>query len=162
MGVTLRSADRHSRGGGDLLEREAERILEDENVRLGGGKGREPVTKSGAKLRELGLTIGRRPLRRAGIVVEKIVVLAVPPKCDVPARVQRQTMKPRREGGLAAELAELHTQLGESLLSCVARVFSVAEDVMGEPFDPRSMALAERLEGASVAVLRTPDENRVA
>lgn len=131
-------------------------------MRLGGGKGREPVTKSGAKLRELGLTIGRGTLRRAGIVVETIVVPAAPPKRDVPARVQRQAMKPRREGGLAAELAEFHTELGERLLGCVSRVFSVVEHMMGEPFDPRRVARAERLEGASVAVLRTPDENRVA
>ena len=58
--VALGRADRHARRGRDLLEREAERVLQHEDTRLRLGQAGEPVPQACAELGELGLVqIGR-------------------------------------------------------------------------------------------------------
>ena len=162
MGVTLGGADRHPGGGGDLLEREAEGVLENENACLGCGQGSETVTKAGAELRELCLTGRRRAFRRTNVVLEEIVAPGVPTQCNVPARVHRQPMKPRRECRLAAEPTQADAELGKRFLGGVTRVLGIVEDVVGESSDARRMTLAQRLERSRITVLCAPDEYRVA
>jgi len=131
-------------------------------VRLSGGQGGEAVAEVGPELRELSLAVRRWTLCGPGVVLERIVAPGAPAQRHVTAGIQRQPMKPRRKRRLAAELAELDAELGESFLSGIASVLGVSEYVMGEPPDAGRMTLAERLESASVTVLRAPDENRVA
>ena len=56
--VALRGADRHPGRCRDLLEREAERVLEHEHARLGGRQPGEAVAQVGPQLRELRLHVG--------------------------------------------------------------------------------------------------------
>lgn len=129
---------------------------------LRGGKRGKAVTKARAKLRELCLAGRRRAVGRANVVLEDLVATIVSAHRDVATGIQRQAVKPRRERGLAAELTELLAEPGERLLGGVAGVIGVGKDVMGEAQDAGLMSLAQRLESARIAVLRTPDENRVA
>src|SRR5207344_3570750 len=98
------------------------------------------------ELRELCLAIGRAAERDARILVERLVADRPATGHDVAARVQRQPMQPRREGGLAAELADLHAQLREGVLRGITRVLGIGEHVARQPAHPWSVAGTERLE----------------
>src|SRR5438093_12496713 len=105
---------------------------------------------------------GRIALTRNALVVEQRLAaahaLAV---CDISAGVDHEPVEPRRELGLAAELAEPDAELGERLLSGVAGVFGIGEHLCGQALDARSVPLAERRQRQAVAVLRSLDQNRV-
>ena len=125
-------------GGRDLLEREAERILEHEHARLGGRQLGEAVAQLGAQLgRARPRASGVRPGATRDVLVERLVAARAAALRDVAARVEREPVEPRRERGLAAELADLDAELGERVLGGVARVLRVGEDVRGEPRDAR-------------------------
>jgi len=84
------------------------------------------------------------------------------PFTDVAARVDHEPVEPGRELRFAAELADPHAELGECLLSGVAGVLGVGEQVTGEAFDLCRMTLAKRLERPLVAVLCSFDQDRIA
>ena len=146
----------------DLLEREAERVLQHEHPCLGRRKLREAVAEIRAQLGELGLPIGRAARGHSHILVERVVASRAASLRDITAGVERQAMEPRRERGLAAELADLHAELRERVLRGVARVLGICEHVGGEATDAGRVAGTQRLEGVSVSVLGTSHENRVA
>jgi hypothetical protein len=70
-------------------------------------------------------------------------------------------VEPGREGGLAAELADLRAELGKGILGGIARILGIVEDVPRQPLDAGGMALAEGRKGARVTVSGTSHENRV-
>ena len=113
------------------------------------------------KLREVGLP-GRIALARDALVVEQRLApahtLAVG---DIPAGVDHEPVEPRRELGLAAELAQPEAELGERLLGGVTGVLGIGEHLCGKALDARSMPLTERRQRQAVAVLRSLDQDRV-
>lgn len=162
MRVALGGADRHAGSGRDLLEREAESVLQHENAGLGGGEPCQAGAKVRPELRELGLEIGCGAGGDPHVFLERIVSPAAAALHNVTAGIDREPVQPRRESGLAAELAELRAQLRKGVLGSVAGVLGVVEQMRGETADPGSVPLAQRLEGTGIAVLGAPDENRVA
>lgn len=76
--------------------------------------------------------------------------------------VHDETVKPRGELRVAAELLQPDAELRERLLRCVARVFGVAKEMPSKPFDLRRMPFAQRGERELVAVLRPRHEDRIA
>src|SRR5205085_9241345 len=84
------------------------------------------------------------------------------PVREVAAGVDDEAVQPRGELRGAAELSDPDTQLRQRLLSCIARILGVAQDVRSELFNPRCMPLAERFERAPVAVLRPFHQDRIA
>ena len=84
------------------------------------------------------------------------------PGGEIATRVDHDSMKPRRELAVAAELAQPDGQLEQRLLRGVAGVLDVAEDLGGQPRHAGGMALEQRLERAPVAVVCPRDEIRVA
>ena len=134
VGVALRRADRHPRRRRDLLEREAERILQDEDAGLGvreAPPGRRGGRPGAPRARPRGRACARGATR--DVLVERVVAPRAAPRGNVAARVEREPVQPRRERGLAAELADLHAQLGERVLGCISRVLGIREHVGGEP-----------------------------
>ena len=162
MGVALGGADRHPGGSGDLLEREPEGILEDEDACLRGGERGETVAKIGPELGELGLALGRGACSCASVFFEGIVAAGAAAQRDVTTRIQCQPMEPGGERRLAPELAELDAELGQRLLRGIARILGVTEHVSRETADAGSVALTQRLQGSGISVLRAPHKDGVA
>jgi hypothetical protein len=71
-------------------------------------------------------------------------------------------MKPGRELRFAAELADTNAQLRERLLSGIAGVLGIVQDMGRKPLDAVSVAGAKGLERALVAVLSSLDQDRIA
>ena len=162
MGVALGGADRHARGRRDLLEREAERVLEHEHARLRGRQPGEAVAEVRAQLGQLGLVVGRATRSHADVLVERVVAARPTARCDVPAGVEGEPVEPGRERCLAAELVELDAELGEGVLGRVARILRVRQDMCGEPCDARLVTRAERLESEWISVFGAFHEDGIA
>jgi len=162
MRVALRRSDRHPGGGRDLLEREAEGVLQHEDTCLRLRQPGEAHAQLGSQLRELGFEVGRPARRNAGVLVERGVAACTSTLRDVPAGVQRQPVEPGGERRFAAELPDLDAEPRERILRCVVGVLGVSENVGGKTTDTGSVAGAQRLEGAGVSVFGTSHENRVA
>ena len=160
--VALGGTDRHPRGYRDLLEREAESVLQDENARLSRGEPRKSVAEIRSQLRELDLLVGRVPGGGAYILLERVVTSCSPPLRDVAAGVERQAMKPRRERSLTPELANFGAELRKCILRGVACILGVGEQMGGEAADTGGVASAERFQGVSIPVLGASDEDGVA
>src|SRR5581483_3125452 len=161
--VALRRADRHAGGGGDLLERHAERVLQRDHGRLR----RRQLGEAAAEL-AAGLGGDRGPGRVAVAGDAPVLVERLCAACrgearlgDVLARVDDEPVQPRRELRFAAKLADAPHELHERLLGGVVRVLGVAQDVKRDRVHAIRVAGAERLESARVTVLDTSDQNGV-
>src|SRR5438477_318448 len=158
--VALRGADGHARRLGDLLERVAHRVLEHDHLCLARGDLGERVAELASQLRHAGgaYRIGGRACMH--VILERLVHAGAATLRGVPARVHDETVQPRRELRVAAELRQPDAHLRERLLRSVAGVFRIAEEMARQPLDPRGVPGAERLERTRVAVLRPRDEDR--
>lgn len=160
MGVALRRADGHAGRIGDLLERVAERVLQQHDLRLLGRHAR----KGGAKLApQLGVARDVRGiLAGLQVIVEGHRRARLAPFRRVETGVDDDPVQPRRELRTAAKLLQADADLGESLLRRVAGIVRVAQDLPCEPLDLRRVACEQRLERLPVSVFRPLDEDRVA
>jgi BirA family biotin operon repressor/biotin-[acetyl-CoA-carboxylase] ligase len=162
MRVALRGADRHARSFGDLLERVAERVLEQHHLCLRRRYICERLAKLPAQLRDACGAV-RIVLGRCKHVVRQRLVLArLPALCCIHARVEHEPVQPRRELRVTAELRQADAHFCERLLRGIARILGIAKDVASKPLDLRGVAGKERLERLLVAVLRSRDEHRIA
>jgi biotin-[acetyl-CoA-carboxylase] ligase BirA-like protein len=160
MRVALRRAHRHAGSRGDLLERVAERVLQQHDLRLLLGDAGERRAQVAAKL---GVTrVTRRIVCGLQMVAERLVDPCLPPLCSVKAGVDDKPVQPRRELRAATELLEAHADLRERLLRGIACIVGVAEDLPGQPLDLRGMPREQRFERLAVTVLCTLHEDRVA
>src|SRR5580765_5365908 len=116
MGVALGRPDRHPGGLGDLLERETERILQDDDARLLRRDLREAAVQLAPQLGAVGLARWIRVGGGAAILEQRLAGARTLPVRDVAAGVDRQPVKPRRELRLPAELLDLDAELCERLL----------------------------------------------
>jgi len=162
MRIALGRSDRHAGGGRDLLEREAEGVLQHEDTRLSLRQPGETHAQLGPQLRELGFEVGRPARRNAGVLVEKGVATCTSTLGDVPAGVQRQPVEPGGERRFATELPDLDAEPRERILRCVVGVLGVSEHVGGETADTGRVAGAQRLEGECVSVFGASHENGIA
>lgn len=160
MGVALRRADGHAGRIGDLLERVAERVLQQDDLRLLGRHAR----KGGAELApQLGVAGNVRGiLAGLQVIVEGYGRARLAPFRRVETGVDDDPVQPRRELRTAAKLLQADADLGESLLRCVAGIVRVAQDLPCEPLDLRRVTCEQRLERLPVTVFRPLDEDRVA
>src|SRR3954447_1382076 len=114
--VALRRPDRHALGGGDLLERPLERVLEDDDLRLR----RRDLSEAGAELRprlgELRGALGVGVDGLARVLLEGIASARALALEHVLARVHEEPVEPRRELRLSAELLQPDAELRERLL----------------------------------------------
>ena len=114
-----------SRRRGDLLEREAERVLQEHDLRLLRRDARRaPCTSSRRSSECRRRAPGRPPDCRSS--PSGSWTRAFAPLDDVEARVDDEPVQPRRELGAAAELLQADAELGERLLGRVARVLGIA------------------------------------
>jgi biotin-[acetyl-CoA-carboxylase] ligase BirA-like protein len=158
--VALRRADGHAGSLGDLLERVAERVFQQHDLRLFRRHAGERVAQLAT---ELGIArLQRRILAGLQMLAERLVDARLPALRGVEARIHDEPVQPRRELGPAAKLLQPHADLGECLLRSVTRVVWIAQELPREPFDLRRMAGEQRLERLPVAVLRALDEDGVA
>src|SRR5579872_3041325 len=162
MGVALGSADGHARRLGDLLERVAHRVLEDDHLRFACRDAGERVAQLAAELGHAGLALRVRDRAGAEIVLERLVHARLAPLGGVTARVDDETVEPRGELRVAAELRQAQADLRERFLRGVARILRVPEQMTCQPLDARGVPCEQRLERQAVAVLRPGDEDRVA
>ncbi len=160
MRVTLRRADGHAGGLGDLFERVPERVLQQHDLRLL----RRDAGKRGTQLAaQLGVArVAFRIVPGLQMLAERFVDPRLPAFDRVEARIDDKSVQPRRELRAAAKLLQAHTDLGERLLGRVARVVGIAQELAREPLHLRRMPGQQRLERLAVAVLRPLDEDRVA
>jgi biotin-[acetyl-CoA-carboxylase] ligase BirA-like protein len=161
MRVTLRGADGHPRRLGDLVERVAERVLQQDDLRLLRRDPGERLAQLAAKLRVAGRASGIVVEPCLQIVGERLVHARLPALGRVAAGVHDEPVQPGRELRLAAELLQPHTDLRERLLGRVGGILRVPEQMAGQPLDLRSVPLEQRLESLAIAVLRPRHENRV-
>jgi len=162
MRVTLRRADGHPGRFGDLLERVAERILQEHDLCLLRRDAGERVTELAAKLGVARDARGVVVRPRLEVVGERLVRPCLPPLGRVAAGVDDEPVQPGRELGLAAKLLEPDADLRERLLGRVGGVLRVAEQVPREPLDLRSVPREQGLERPRVAVLRPRHEDGIA
>lgn len=163
MHVALRRPDRHARDPRDLLVREAERVPQHHGEPLVRGQSRERLDEIAPSVGERGQT-GRIPVLARGLVDERERLgLAQTLVGDpVAAGVHDETVKPCRELGLTAELAQPRAELDERLLSRIPRLFEVPDHLRRDPLDTRRVPLDERVERVAVAVRRLGHEIHVA
>jgi len=158
--MALRGADRHAGGFRNLFERVAERVLQQDDLRLL----RRDLTE---RLAELAAELGDAGIAR-GVVVgleelaQRLVHAGAPALDRVETRVDDEPVQPRRELRPATELLQPNTHLRERLLRGVVSVVRIAQDVARKTFDPGLVPGEEGLERLRVAVLRARDEHRVA
>src|SRR5262245_10940620 len=116
VGVALRRADRHVRDSRNLLEGQAEGVLEHDDTRLLGSDLRKAAVQLAAKLGKIRLTGGVGVRRRAPVLEQRFARTGSLSDGDVAARVHREPVEPGRELRLAAELLDPHAELDECLL----------------------------------------------
>jgi len=162
MCVALGGTHRHARGFRDLLEREAESILEHQHAGLAGGEPGESGAELGPELGELRLVCRAAVGSDAHVLVERHEAATAAPLHEIAACVHGETVQPGRECRFPTELADLGTELGQRVLGRVPRILRIGEDVTREPLDARGMTRAQSLEGPGIAVLRTPHEDGIA
>ncbi len=160
MRVTLRRADGHAGGFGDLIERVAQRVLQQHDLRLF----RRHACECRAQLAtQLGVAcLVRRIVPGLQMLAERFVDARLSALRGVETRIDDEPVQPRRELRAAAELLQAHADLGECLLRGVARVVGIAQELPRKPFDLRRMPGEQRFERLPVTVLRALDEDRVA
>jgi hypothetical protein len=160
--VALGRADGHTLALRDLLEGQADRVLEHDHARLVGRDACEAAPKLAAQLGQ------RRLVHRVGVhggarvVVERLPAARPLARGDVLARIHDEPVQPRRELRLAPELADPDAELREGLLRGVASVLAVPQQVEGKPLHARRVPLAQDLEGPPVTVFRPSHENGIA
>ena len=161
MRVALGGADRKPGHRRDLREAEIECVLERNDGCLGS---RQLVEMASQLTARLGVREGgnRIPVGRRTLVLDELLGAAGSLRLgDVLAGVDDEPMQPRRELGLAPKLPDPDHQLRKRLLSRVAAVLGIAEEMQRKSLHPRRVALTESREGARVARLRTCHEDRV-
>jgi biotin-[acetyl-CoA-carboxylase] ligase BirA-like protein len=161
MRVALRGSDRHPLAHRDLLEGEAQRVLEDDHARLllrEAGQARPELVP---ELGEVCLPGRIRVACHALVVEQRLTAAHALAIGDVVAGVDHEPVEPGRELRIAAKLAQPQTELGERLLGGIARVFGICEDLCSQSLDARSVPLAQRRERDRVAVFCSPDQDRV-
>jgi biotin-[acetyl-CoA-carboxylase] ligase BirA-like protein len=159
--VALRGSDRHPLAHRDLLEGEAQRVLEDDHARLllrEAGQARPELVP---ELGEVCLPGRIRVACHALVVEQRLTAAHALAIGDVVAGVDHEPVEPGRELRIAAKLAQPQTELGERLLGGIARVFGICEDLCSQSLDARSVPLAQRRERDRVAVFCSPDQDRV-
>lgn len=161
--VALGRPHRNPRHARDLRVGKAEGIAEHDDGTLLRGQARERLGDIAAQIGERGQA------RRVRVLVDSMVLedkrLRAANSLEgspVPARIDDQAMEPRRELGLAAKLPQACAELDQRLLSGVARLLEVAEQLRGEPVDLGSVPLDENVQGAPVAARCLAHELRVA
>jgi hypothetical protein len=142
--MALGRADGHAGGGRDFLERVAESVPEDDHLGL-------LVRDAGKRVAELSPELAD-PYSAGGIVLDvgaelvgQWIVDARPlPLGHVAARIDHQSVQPRRELRLAAELLETDAELRQRLLGGVARVLGIAQQTPSQLLDPRRVPARRR------------------
>src|SRR5205823_479968 len=105
----------------------------------------------------------RRGLHRA-LPVQRVgdpAHLRLPAAHVIEAVVERQTIQPRADRGIALEAAKLPVRLQENLLQEILAVLRRAAHPAGQRVNPRRVLPVERLERSRVAGLAPGDEIRI-
>ncbi len=158
--MTLRGADGHARSLGDLLERVAGDVLQEHDLSLRRRDAGERLAQLAPKLRVAGAA--RRVVVGGELIAERLVASRLAPIGRVEARVHDDAVEPSRELRAAVELLQAYTHLRKSLLSRIARVLGVAQELPREALHLRCVALEQRLERLRIADPGPGHEDRVA
>jgi biotin-[acetyl-CoA-carboxylase] ligase BirA-like protein len=159
--VALRGPDRHALTHRDLLEGEAQRVLQDDHARLLLRKAGQARAELVPEFREVRFPGGIGIAGDALVVEQRLAATHALAIGDVVAGVDHESVEPGRELRIAAKLAQPQAELGERLLGGVASVLRVGEHLRGEPLDARGVPLAERRQRQRVAVFCSLDQDRV-
>ena len=158
--VALRRADGHPGCLGDLLERVAECVLEEDDLRLLRRDVGERVTELAP---QLGVArIARGIVDGCEVLAERLVRTGLATLDRVKARVENESVQPGRELRAAVELFQADADLCERLLRRVVRVLAIPKHPEREPFDTRTVAREKCVERAIIAVLRALHEHGIA
>ena len=160
MRVAFRRAHGHARCFGDLLERVAERVLQEHDPRLLRGNLGERVAELATQLGVARVAGG--VLVGLEMVAERLMGPRLTALRSVEARIHHEAVQPGRELGAAVELLQPHADLRKGLLRGVAPVVGIAQHVAREPLDLRLMAGEQCRECVAIAVLRARHEDRIA
>jgi hypothetical protein len=161
MRIALRRPDGHVGGSRDLLEREPERVLQNDDTSLFGRNLCQAAVQLASQLGPVGLA-RRIGVGRGSSIFEQRLTCASPlPVPHVSTGVDRQPVQPGRELRLAAELLDLDAELRQRLLCRIACILRIAKQVARELLHSRRVPLAEHLEGPRVAVFRSFHQDRI-
>lgn len=158
--VALGRPDGHLGGLGDLLERVAQRILQQDDLRLLRRDAGERVAEVATQLRD---ACGASRIVGGGqMLAQRLVAPRLAPLDGVEAGVDDEAMEPGRELRAAGELPQPDAHLGEGFLRRVVGVLGIAQDPQRQPLDGRPVTREQCIERPHVSVLRTPNEDRIA
>ena len=161
MRVALRRPDGHVGGGRDLLEREAERVLQNDDAGLFRRDLCKAAVQLAAQLRPVGLSRRIRVGGGPSILEQRLAGSSPLPVPHVSTGVDRQPVQPGRELRLAPELLDLDAELRQRLLRRIACILGIAKQMARELLHARRVPLAERLESPRIAVFRSFHQDRI-